>query len=136
MLRTLIVEDDFVSRKILQALLAPFGPSDVAVNGHEALDAFKLAVRSSEPYHLICLDIAMPGLDGHQVLAEIRSQEENLGIQGLDRVRVIMTTGSSDPKDVRTAFRSECDAYLVKPIQKPKLMEHLKELGMLELMFR
>ena len=59
-----------------------------------------------------------------------------VGIQGLDRVRVIMTTGSSDPKDVRTAFRSECDAYLLKPIEKAKLMEHLKELGMMDLMFR
>ena len=136
MLRTLIVEDDFVSRKILQALLAPFGPCDIAVNGLEALEAFTMAVRSADPYNLICLDIAMPGLDGHQVLTQIRGKEEMLGIQGLDRARVIMTTGSSDPKDVRTAFRSECDAYLLQPIEKAKLMEHLKELGMMDLMFR
>ena len=136
MLRTLIVEDDFVSRKILQALLAPFGPCDVAVNGPEALMAYKLAVRADEPYHLICLDINMPGKDGHQVLAELRTFEENRGIQGLERTRVIMTTASSDPRDVRAAFRSECDAYLVKPLDKAKLMEHLKDLGMMDLMFR
>ena len=136
MLRTLIVEDDFISRKILHALLAPFGLCDIAVNGPEALTAFTSAFASREPYHLICLDITMPGMDGHQVLAEIRTIEANLGIEGLDRTKVIMTTASADPKDVRSAFRSECDAYLVKPIQKPKLMEHLKELGLLDVMFQ
>ena len=135
MLRTLIVEDDFVSRKILQALMAPFGPCDIAVNGPEAMTAFQLANQAGEPYHLICLDITMPGMDGHHVLAQIRTMEELKGIQGLDRTKVIMTTASTDPKDVRSAFRSECDAYLVKPIQKPKLMEHLKELGLLDMMF-
>jgi two-component system, chemotaxis family, chemotaxis protein CheY len=128
MLRTLIVEDDFVSRKILQALLAPYGLSDIAVNGPEALTAFKMAVGSGQPYHLVCLDIAMPGMDGHQVLAELRTFETDLGIQGLDRARVIMTTASRDPRDVRSAFRSECDAYLLKPIQEAQLLEHLQEL--------
>ena len=136
MLRTLIVEDDFVSRKILQALLTPFGPCDIAVNGLEALTAFQMAVRAGESYNLICLDIQMPDLDGNEVLTQIRAKEEGLGIQGLERARVIMTTASSDPRDVRNAFRSECDAYLVKPIEKHKLMEHLQELGMLEFMFR
>jgi len=136
MLRTLIVEDDFISRKVLHALLAPFGLCDIAVNGAEAITAFSKAIRSSEPYHLICLDITMPGMDGHEVLAELRSIEASLGILGLERTKVIMATASSDPKDVRSAFRSECDAYMVKPIQKPKLMEHLKELGLLDLMFQ
>jgi two-component system chemotaxis response regulator CheY len=131
MLRSLVVEDDFVSRKILHALLAPLGLCDIAVNGPEALTAFGLAVHAGEPYRLICLDITMPGMTGHQVLAELRSMEESLGIQGLDRAKVIMTTGSSDRQDIRAAFRFECDAYLIKPIELPKLMEHLKELELI-----
>src|SRR5512142_819532 len=104
MLRTLIVEDDFMSRKVLHALMAPFGTCDIAVNGQEAIAAFGQAIRSSEPYHLIFLDIVMPGMGGHEVLAELRSIEGSLGIQGLERTRVIMATASSDPKDVRSAF--------------------------------
>ena len=126
MLRTLIIEDDFTSRSLLHALLAPFGPSDIAVNGLEALTAFKAAIGAREPYHLICLDINMPDMDGHQVLAELRAIEERAEIQGLDRAKVIMTTASSDPRDVRSAFHSECDAYLVKPIHKADLMKYLK----------
>ena len=74
----------------------------------------------------------MPGMSGHKVLAELRSMEESLGIQGLDRTKVIMTTESADPKDIRSAFRCECDAYLIKPIQQQKLMEHLKEMALLD----
>lgn len=134
MLRTLVVEDDFVSRKILQALLTPFGPCDIAVNGAEAVIAFQLAIQAEEPYHLICMDITMPGMNGNETLVQIRSIEEQMGLKGLDRTRVIMTTGSTDPKDVRSAFRSECDAYLVKPIQKPRLMDQLMELGLFAVM--
>ena len=133
MLRTLIVEDDFVGRKILHALLSPFGVCDVAVNGEEALEAFTLALRAREPYHLICLDINMPGINGHDVLAEIRSMEDSLAIQ--DRTKVIMTTGSSDPKDVRSAFRGECDAYLIKPIEKGKLLDQLRDMGLQSVIF-
>ncbi len=136
MLRTLIIEDDFISRKMLQMLMAPFGPCDIAVNGEEALRAFPAAIREGEPYHLVLLDISMPGMDGHEVLSEIRTIEESLGIQGLDRVKVIMATASSDPKDVRCAFRSECDGYLVKPIQRKDLMNLLKEMDLLKYMFQ
>ena len=130
MLRTLIVEDDFTSRKILQAILRPFGACDVAVNGPEALDAYTAALRDRVPYELICLDINMPGMDGHAVLSAIRSMEESLGIMGLDRARVIMTTASSDRKDVATAFRSECDAYFIKPYDPEALLASLREMGL------
>jgi two-component system, chemotaxis family, chemotaxis protein CheY len=73
----------------------------------------------------------MPGLDGHGVLAAIRQIEESQGIRGLDRAKVIMTTASSDRKDVATAFRSECDAYLIKPIDEIQLKLRLGELGLL-----
>jgi two-component system chemotaxis response regulator CheY len=127
MLRSLIVEDDFLSRKVLMAMLAPLGSCDVAVSGREALDAFQEAVRQGAAYDLICLDIHIPGMDGHQILSSIRSVEE---IQGLERTRVLMTTASSDPRDVRAAFRSQCDGYLIKPITQKNLMKNLEEMDL------
>ena len=132
MLRTLIVEDEFTSRKILQAYLAPFGPCDIAVNGEEAIEAFGAALHAGEGYHMVCLDIGMPGMDGHQVCARIRSIEESIGLQGLDRTKVIMTSASSDRGDIRSAFRMECDAYLIKPIDREKLVAQMRELGLIE----
>jgi two-component system, chemotaxis family, chemotaxis protein CheY len=130
MLHTLIVEDEFTSRKILNALLAPLGSCDAAANGSEALQAFADAMRRGTRYHLVCLDITMPGSDGHAVLKEIREMEQAAGLGGLDRVKVIMTTASRDRQNIMGAFRSECDAYLVKPIDKTALMSKLSELGL------
>ena len=132
MMRTLIVEDEFISRKILQSILAPFGPCDIAVNGHEALEAYSAALRDGEPYHLVCLDLLMPGMDGHEVCSQIRSMEESLGIMGLDRIKIIVTSASSDREDIRSAFHSECDAYLIKPIDRTVLIKQIKELNLLD----
>ena len=48
----------------------------MAVDGKEAIDAFRMAIEEARPYSLICLDIMMPEMDGHEVLKEIRRIEE------------------------------------------------------------
>jgi len=63
-MKTLIVEDDFTSRLLLQEFLNPYGPSHIAVNGAEAVEAVTAALDAGEPYNLICLDIMMPEMDG------------------------------------------------------------------------
>ena len=81
-----------MSRRLLQAILAPHGACHVAVGGREALEAFKMALKDKQPYNLICLDIMMPEMDGQEVLKEIRRTEDELGISGCDRAKIIMTT--------------------------------------------
>ena len=66
-MKTLIVEDDFTSRLYLQELLKGYGPTHIAVNGKEAIEATHLALEAGEPYNLICLDIMMPEMDGQHV---------------------------------------------------------------------
>jgi len=58
--RCLIVEDDFISRKILRELLLPYFEVEIAVDGEEAVTAFKLAMEAKAPYDMICMDIMMP----------------------------------------------------------------------------
>jgi two-component system, chemotaxis family, chemotaxis protein CheY len=130
-MKTLVVEDDFTSRKMLQLMLLPLGECDIAVEGAEAIAAFRSAAAEGKQYDLICLDIMMPELDGHTVLTEIRKMEEEAGISGRDGVRVIMTTALSDSKNILKAFDGQCEAYLVKPIEKRKLFETLRILGLL-----
>jgi two-component system chemotaxis response regulator CheY len=43
----------------------------------------------------------------------------------------MMTTALSDHKNVMAAYRSLCDAYLTKPIQKVKLLEELRNLKLI-----
>ena len=129
-MRILIVEDEFGSRKLLQKFLSPYGECDLAVDGQEAVDAFKLALKEEDPYDLVCLDIMLPKKDGQTVLKEIRQLEEKQGIEGLDGVKIIMTTALNDPKNIMEAFKSQCEAYIPKPISKQKLLEEMKGLGL------
>jgi len=130
-MKTLIVEDDFTSRLFLLELLKSFGPSHLAVNGREAVDALSLALEAGEPYDLICLDIMMPEMDGQEALRQIRAQEESRGILSSQGVKIVMTTALGDLKNVGAAYHSLCDAYLTKPVQKTKLMDKLRELKLI-----
>jgi two-component system chemotaxis response regulator CheY len=130
-LRVLVVEDDFTCRLVLQKFLAPFGESHVAVDGEEALAAVRLALEAQEPYQLICLDIMMPKLDGQATLHALRQIEETHGIPLGKGAKVIMTTCLKDSHNIMEAFRGQCDAYVVKPIARTKLLEQLVRLGLL-----
>ena len=130
-MKTLIAEDDFVSRLLLQELLKTYGPVHTAFNGKEALEAVQLAYQSGEPYELICLDIMMPEMDGQQALKEIRALEEEKGILLSRWCKIMMTTALADKQNVLEAVRGKCDAFLVKPIQKAKLLEELRRLNLI-----
>lgn len=126
-MKTLIVEDDFVSRILLQAYVRPYGPYDVAVNGKEAVQAVKLAIEAVDPYDLITLDVMMPEMDGQQALQEIRSLEREAKLQP---AKIIMTSALSSDTIVYSALRGQSDAYLVKPIQRRRLIQELFALGL------
>jgi two-component system, chemotaxis family, chemotaxis protein CheY len=128
----LIVDDDFTCRRILQAYLSKYGECHVAVNGQEAIEAFKTATEEKRPYDVITLDIMMPECDGHDVLKSIRQIEEDNNIFGSDSAKVIMTSALGDSENIRHAFRGQCEAYLVKPIDKQSLIQKLIEFGLIE----
>ena len=130
-MKCLIVEDDFAARKLLQVYLSDYADCFIAVNGHEAVEAIREALEEGESYDLICLDIMMPEMDGHKALEAIRQVEKEHGIGGLDGVKVIMTTALDDSKNIMGAFRTGCEAYIVKPIRKEKLLEEIQQLGLL-----
>ncbi|MBC8412945.1 MAG: response regulator [Nitrospira sp.] len=129
-MRILVVEDDVTSRKILQKFLSEFGETDTGVNGEEAISAFKTAHAEGKPYELICLDIMMPIMDGQEALQQIREFEKENGIAANGEVKIIMTTALNDPKNIFEAFYTGgAISYLVKPIDKQKLLSELKQLG-------
>lgn len=129
-MKALIVEDEFISRKILLSLLSGYGTCDVAVNGREAVEAFTQAYADGAPYDLVCLDLSMPEMNGHDALRHMRFCELRHGIGGLDRACIIITTVHWDAQNMMPAFRDECDGYLAKPLSQPRLDELLQSLNL------
>lgn len=130
-MKTLIVEDDFTNRLLLQELLKSYGPCHIAVNGKEAVEAVSLALEAGQPYDLICLDIMMPEMDGQEALRAIRLLEETKGVARPGRAKIIMTTALADKANVIQARDQQCDCFLVKPVQKAKLLQELRRLTLI-----
>ncbi len=132
-MKTLIAEDDFTSRKLMQNILSAYGRCDLAVNGEEAVEAVRKSLADNYPYDLLCLDIMMPKMDGHEALVKIREMEKQKGITPSKEVKVIMTTALGEPKDViKALYQGGATVYLVKPIAKQALLEELRKMGLIE----
>ncbi|HPO61835.1 MAG TPA: response regulator [Candidatus Kapabacteria bacterium] len=129
-MKSLIIEDDYITSQVMQEILLAFGEADVAENGFKGLELFTTALVDSKKYDVIFLDIMMPELDGQQVLAQIRRIEEDYEIFGLDGVKIIMTTALDDFDNIKTAFKNQCEGYIVKPIDKDKIIEKVVNLGL------
>jgi len=129
-LRMLLVEDDFTSRLLLQTFLSRYGVCHIAVNGKEAVDAFRSALEHGDRYDLICMDIMMPEMDGQTALREIRAIEEAAGTFSTSGVKIIMVTALDNVKEVVKSFNSLCDAYVFKPVDTAQLLNHLKTMAL------
>lgn len=109
-------------------MLEDVGKCDIAVNGQEAVDLFKMTLSGESAYDVIFLDIKMPVMDGHETLRQVRALEEKNGIFPGDGVKIVMVTALGDKKNILDAFQEGCEYYLVKPFQRQKLLELLDEL--------
>lgn len=85
-----------------------------ASDGREALAALQA---ETEQIALILCDVMMPYMDGFELLARLKADEN------LKQIPVVMLTARSTDSDENEGFARGADAYLVKPIDLQKLME-------------
>ena len=117
-LRTLLVDDEALSRRGLQLRLALANDVEVigeCSNGREALEA----IREFRP-DLVFLDIQMPGLSGFDVLAELQPHE----------LPMIVFVTAYDRFAVQ-AFEARAIDYVLKPVDDARLaatLTHVREL--------
>ena len=128
-IKTLVIDDQPVIRKHIELLLKDFCECTFAEDGSKGCDLFEQALDAGEPFELVTLDIEMPVMNGHEMLALIRAIEEQRGILGLEGVKVIMSTSIDDTKDIFSAFNEGCEAYVKKIDMEKKLVEEIKKLG-------
>lgn len=127
-MRSLIVDDVEMNRELLAMFLEASGDVVSAETGEEALEKVSRAFESDLYFDLICMDISMPGMDGHETLKKIREME---AAQGGRRATVFMVTGSSCPHDMYNALvEGGCDDYLTKPLMHKTFIELLEKHGL------
>ncbi len=113
MFRILVVEDESEISSIVMKYIEKSGYGcRLAENGFEALELF-----SAQHFHLIILDVMMPGIDGFEVLARIRE---------ISDVPIIMLTAKQEEVDRIKGFEEGADDYVIKPFSPRELISRIK----------
>jgi DNA-binding response OmpR family regulator len=81
-----------------------------------------LALARERKPAIAVLDIGMPGLDGLEVLEQIRADEE------LSGTLVLLLTAKAQESDVRRGYEAGADAYVRKPFSPAELSRRVREL--------
>ncbi len=71
---------------------------------------------------LILLDLGLPRMNGHEVLAEIKQDPD------LRRIPVVIMTSSDDEKDVLRAYDRHANCYITKPVDMDKFIEVVRSI--------
>lgn len=130
-MKILIVDDEEIPREIIRNILQEYGTCTCTHNAFDAIAKLKEAYQKGEPYTLLTLDIEMPSMNGHEVLKHLRDFETKQGIKLAQGCKVIMITVHKESNNVFPAFKSGCEAYLVKPIEPDKIKSTLKDLKLI-----
>ena len=116
--RTLIVDDSSVMRKIVERSLRQAGLDPLVVfeasSGTDGLELLK-----TQQVDLILSDINMPSMDGLEFLRQIRAQ--NLAPD----VPVVMITTESSEEHVKQAILSGAQGYIRKPFTAEQVKERV-----------
>lgn len=127
-MKVLIADDCEMSRELLAMAFEGLARVESAEDGEQAVQLFSSALSHGEPFDLVCLDITMPRLSGHEVLRSIRSLEEEAGVR---KTVVFLVTASSSPDDMLEGLMGACDDYLTKPVVQHALRVLLSKHGLL-----
>lgn len=132
-MKVLIVEDDAISRKMIEIFMKPLTEEyNLAKDGEVALDFFNKSVENGNNYDVVLLDIMLPKVDGQTLLRKFREKEKEYKLLGRKGCKIIMVSALGDAGNVMEAFKNQCDGYLSKPYNKNSLMIELRKLELIE----
>ena len=114
-IQVLVVEDDLRIQDMVCKFFCKEGwLADACSNGDEALELFY-----NNDYHLIVLDILLPGINGQELLKELRKIRDT---------PVLMMTALSDDDNQLRAFNNLADDYVTKPFTMQILIKRAEAL--------
>jgi CheY-like chemotaxis protein len=127
----LVVDDDQGHRELVRRNLQRAGVTNTILglpNGNAALDYVFCrgvhAEKAPDSELLILLDVNMPGLDGIEVLRQIKAHPSK------KKIPIIMLTTTDDPREIAHCYDLGCNVYVTKPVDPAAFIEAIKRLGM------
>lgn len=123
--KVMVVDDNMQNRFLIIETINDIAECEVAENGREAFKLYSKSLDDGE-FDLILLDIAMPEIDGIQLLKLIREQEDFSNVPTEKRLPIIMVTAHEDR--LKEAFNLGCHDFILKPINPDHLLDKTAEI--------
>lgn len=115
-MKVLLAEDHPLNQMVVREALKSYGCDiDVASSGREAVEAV-----GRRPYHVVLMDLQMPGMDGLEATKKIRSDER------FATIPIIALTAHSTEKDREKCLAAGMNDYLSKPLRTDQLVSVLR----------
>lgn len=120
--RILVVDDDAITRAMLADCLERAGYKVIeAASGMDALVAVRTAFVKGKPFHLLLLDLNMPGMSGIEFLQTFRGREWGVALP------VLILSARGDRDAVLACRAYGVSGYLVKPFDPKKVRDRIAE---------
>ncbi|MBI5963575.1 MAG: PAS domain S-box protein [Chloroflexi bacterium] len=116
--RVLVVDDNQTNRMVLTKNVEALGSRvDAVSSGAKALESLRNAHRVGDPYHIVLLDMQMPGMDGEQTARAIKSDPS------VKDVKILILTSMGQRGDAVRLEALGCSGYLLKPVKQQMLFD-------------
>ena len=126
-LSILLAEDNEINALLMRTLLAKLSHQVVlATDGEAALESWIAAEGAGTPYDLVLMDVQMPRLDGIAATRQIRAREAGHRAQ---RTPILALTANALIEDRYACFEAGMDGFLVKPLDRDRLVDALAGLA-------
>ena len=114
----LVIEDSASVRRLIEVCLRVLEVDlSAAEDGIKGLEQARMTIPDA-----IVLDIGLPGMDGWEVLRNLRSDESTAGI------KVLILTAHAQPEVAEQAVAGGADDFMTKPFRPTELRERIEKL--------
>lgn len=116
--RILIVDDDVINLKVLEAILSLENYSITSVtSGEQALEYM-----DQQEWDLVISDVMMPKMSGYTLTRKIRERFT------LTELPILLLTARSHPDDIEKGFKSGANDYVTKPVESLEIRSRVRAL--------
>ena len=114
----LVIDDEIATVDIVKEVLNQNGAKSTGITNPEQ----GFGMMSEENYDAVILDRYMPGVDGHEILEQLKQHPKMKGIP------VIMLTGESKSTEIKKSIELGASGYVVKPFTPKSFLMQLEKI--------